>query len=97
MAYIKYNQDIIGKWAITRRKVKGSHGYFEKGTRVKVLEYDDDFGYFVLQDEEGYTIGRASYWWDFRMEEEKNMKQTCKMNLDLDPSGRGNLGGEEEE
>lgn len=65
MAYVKNKNGFeIGDWAITTKKVDSCAGYFEKGTKVKVIgksyrgyDLEDEYGNRVL--ETGYdSIGR---------------------------------------
>ena len=37
MAYVKNNQVKIGDWALTTQRVDSCAGYFEKGTKVKII------------------------------------------------------------
>lgn len=55
MAYVKNNNSVeVGEWAITIRKVDSCAGYFEKGTRVKVIGVSER-GY-DLMDEHGNRV-----------------------------------------
>lgn len=45
----------VGEWAVTARKVTCSIGYFEKGTRVRVIGRNSLRGY-DLEDEDGSRI-----------------------------------------
>lgn len=56
MAYIKNNNIGVGDWVITNRKVDSCAGYFEEGTKVKVVDittrgYDlvDEYGNRVIE------------------------------------------------
>ena len=57
MAYVKHKNGFeVGDWAITKRVVDSCAGYFEKGTRVKIIGvtergYDliDDYGNCVIE------------------------------------------------
>ena len=58
MSYIKNEMGRkfkIGDWAVTARKVDCFNGYFQKGTKVKVIEINPLYGY-GLEDEEGHQI-----------------------------------------
>ena len=55
MAYVKNNNGVeVGEWAITNRKVESCAGYFEKGTKVKVVGVTER-GY-DLMDEHGNRV-----------------------------------------
>jgi hypothetical protein len=55
MAYIKNNNSVeVGEWATTNRQVGSCAGYFEKGTRVKVIGVTER-GY-DLMDEHGNRV-----------------------------------------
>ena len=55
MAYVKNNNGIeVGEWVITNRVVDSFAGYFEKGTRVKVIGVSER-GY-DLMDEYGNSV-----------------------------------------
>lgn len=59
MAFVKYTDTArrfeVGEWAVTTRKVTSSIGYFEKGTRVRVIGRSSLHGY-DLEDEDGNRI-----------------------------------------
>ena len=55
MAYVKNNNNIeVGKWVTTSRQVSSCAGYFEKGTRVKVIGVSER-GYDLI-DEHGNRV-----------------------------------------
>lgn len=55
MAYVKNNNSIeVGEWVVTNRMVGNYAGYFENGTRVKVIGLSER-GY-ALMDEHGNII-----------------------------------------
>ena len=57
MAYVKHNNDFeVGNWVITSRVVDSCAGYFEKGTKVKIVGiskrgYDlmDEYGNKIIE------------------------------------------------
>lgn len=60
MAYVKHKNEFnIGDWATTKRDIDSFVGYFEKGTRVKVVGKSDR-GY-DLEDEEGNRITETGF------------------------------------
>lgn len=52
MAYISTLESKVGKWVITTKKHEAICGYFEPGTRVKVIDVDPMRGY-AIEDEFG--------------------------------------------
>ena len=51
MAYVKNNNSVeVGEWVTTNRKVDSCAGYFEKGTRVKVIGVSER-GYDLMNTE----------------------------------------------
>ena len=60
MAYVKNKNGFeVGEWATTKRKVECLSGYFEKGTKVKVIGKSSR-GY-DLEDEYGNKIIETGY------------------------------------
>ena len=60
MAFIKNKNGFeINDWATTTRKVENFTGYFEKGTRVKVI--GKSFRGYDLEDEYGNRILETGY------------------------------------
>lgn len=57
MAYIKIKNGFeVGEWATTKRKVDSCAGYFEKGTKVKVIgkscrgyDLEDEYGNKIIE------------------------------------------------
>ena len=56
MAYIKNNNIEVGDWVTTNRKVDSFAGYFESGTKVKVIgvsvrgyDLEDEYGHRVIE------------------------------------------------
>lgn len=57
MAYVKNKNGFeIGEWAVTKRKIDSCAGYFELGTRVKVIgksyrgyDLEDEYGNQVIE------------------------------------------------
>lgn len=54
MAYVKNNQVKIGDWALTTQRVDSCAGYFEKGTKVKII--GQSYRGYDLEDEYGNRI-----------------------------------------
>ena len=60
MAYIKNKNEFeVGDWATTTRKVDSFAGYFEKGTKVKVI--GKSYRGYDLEDEHGNIITETGY------------------------------------
>ena len=59
MAFISNNEFKIGDWVTTARKVDSFKGYFEKGTKVKIIGISS-MGY-DLEDEFGNRIIETGY------------------------------------
>lgn len=57
MAYVKNNNGFeIGEWAVTKKKVDSCAGYFEPGTKVRVIgksyrgyDLEDEYGNQVIE------------------------------------------------
>lgn len=61
MAFVKETPKYkVGDWTVTKRRVECFNGYFEEGTKVKVVKISE-YGY-DLQDEEGNQITDTA--WD---------------------------------
>ena len=55
MAYVKNNNGLeVGAWVTTSRVVKSCAGYFEKGTKVRIMSVSER-GYDLI-DEHGNVI-----------------------------------------
>lgn len=54
MGYLKNNNVKVGEWVITNKVIDSSAGYFEKGTKVKVVGVTER-GY-DLMDEHGNRV-----------------------------------------
>lgn len=60
MAFVKdENSFKVGDWAVTARQVDSFKGYFEKGTRVKVI--GKSCRGYDLEDEDGNKILETGY------------------------------------
>ena len=60
MAYVKnHNGFEVGEWATTKRKVDSCGGYFEKGTKVKVI--GKSYRGYDLEDEYGNRVIETGY------------------------------------
>ena len=60
MAYVKNNNGFeVGEWATTKRKVDSCAGYFEKGTKVKVI--GKSYRGYDLEDEYGNRVIETGY------------------------------------
>ena len=60
MAYIKNKNGFkIGDWAITTKKIDSCAGYFEKGTKVKVI--GKSYRGYDLEDEYGNRVIETGY------------------------------------
>ena len=60
MAYVKNNNGFeVGEWATTKRKVDSCGGYFEKGTKVKVI--GKSYRGYDLEDEYGNRVIETGY------------------------------------
>lgn len=61
MAYVKKNKNgfEIGDWATTARKVDSCAGYFEEGTKVKVI--GKSYRGYDLEDEYGNRVIETGY------------------------------------
>lgn len=60
MAYVKNNDKFeVGDWVTTARKVTSSAGYFEPGTKVKVI--GKSYRGYDLEDEYGNKITETGY------------------------------------
>lgn len=60
MAYVKNKNGFeIGDWATTARKVDSCSGYFEEGTRVKVI--GKSYRGYDLEDEYGNRVIETGY------------------------------------
>ena len=60
MAYVKNKNGFeVGDWAITTRKVDSYAGYFEKGTKVKVI--GKSYRGYDLEDEYGNRLIETGY------------------------------------
>lgn len=60
MAYVKKQNGFeVGEWATTKRKVASCAGYFEKGTKVKVV--GKSYRGYDLEDEYGNRVIETGY------------------------------------
>ena len=60
MAFIKNKKRFeVGEWATTRRILRCGSGYFEKGTKVKVIGIT--YRGYDLEDEHGNTIYETGF------------------------------------
>lgn len=59
IAYVKKNGFEIGGWATTTKKVDSCAGYFEKGTKVKVI--GKSYRGYDLEDEYGNRVIETGY------------------------------------
>lgn len=59
MAFKKNEGKKIGEWYFTNRKIESISGYFEKGTKVKII--GEGVRGYDLQDEKGNTIVECGY------------------------------------
>ena len=60
MAYIKNKNGFeVGDFATTKRKIDSFAGYFEKGTKVKVI--GKSYRGYDLEDEHGNIINETGY------------------------------------
>lgn len=66
MAYVKKERKVlnfiprrcrfkVGDWAVTRKKLKCEDGYFEKGTKVRVIGITA-YGYDVADEHGNYVL-----------------------------------------